>query len=182
MIIPLLSNLPRLLLVTGILLLVAPMGPALAAAQSTLTLQEGDTVRFRPRDGDRRIEGQVVETTHDALHIYVDGEVREVASFDMRELEVRSGTQRMTGKGALIGLAAGMTVGILVASSTENEWPVDARGIAFAVGVPLLAVTGTLVGALVGTLHRTDRWITVAPVMGTAAGGAVSGVAISLSF
>ena len=74
--IPFLPCRPRLLLVIGLVLLAAPMKPPIAVAQSTQALQEGDTVRFLPRDSNRHTQGQVVQTSHDGLRIDVGGEMR----------------------------------------------------------------------------------------------------------
>lgn len=183
--IPFFPCIRRLLHIAGLTLLAAPMGPATAVAQSTQALQAGDTVRFLPRDSNRRIQGQVVQSTYDGLRIDVGGEVREIAEVDMRELELRSGTRRLTKRGAAIGFAAGVALGILSINAEDrdpDEWQIVSASDLAVVLVPLSAVTGALVGALFGTLHHTDRWVTVAPMIGTAAGGTVSGVAISLSF
>lgn len=180
-----LPRIPGLLLVTGLFVLTAPMWPSLVAAQSMQTMravQEGDTVRFLIRDSDRPLEGRVVEATRDGFRVDVDGEVREVEALSLRGLEVRSGTRGTAGKGALIGLAAGTSIGLLIALDADGEGFVSESDLALGIGVPLFALTGTLVGALIGTMNRVDRWVAVTPVIGSAAGATGTGLALTWSF
>jgi hypothetical protein len=74
-------------------------------------------------------------------------------------LEVRRGRHSRAGRGAIIGLIAGVAGGVVLTSaigsdSSSDGWRTDYT----APGMAVFALAGLSVGALVGSGSHTDRW------------------------
>ena len=86
-----------------------------------------------------------------------------VARADVTRLEVSTGRRRHTWRGAGIGALVGVTSGAFVgyASGDDGGWccfTAEAKAVMTGVG---LGGLGAVIGAVVGSLTRSDRWISV---------------------
>jgi len=134
------------------------------AAQNPHPLRVGDRVRLSvvpvagptaEASGPKRLVGSLMRLTADSAAVYDDerAETVAVALDAVRGIEISHGRHGHGGRGALIGLAAGLAGGVASESSGG-----DYKGLA--VGALGLggALVGTGVGALVGSLIRSERW------------------------
>ena len=149
---------------TACLALVLATPPAIAQGEDSAAagpLLEGDRVRFEaPSMGPKRVVGQVLATREDCLRLRLeDGREVEVSLADIRQLEVGRGLRSKTVEGAAIGALTGASVllGALIADRgvcDEDLGGCKAYGTVAVVG----AISGTLLGALIGSQVKTDRW------------------------
>lgn len=121
---------------------------------------------------DARFVGYLDRVFADSVWIRLDAPDGPRLSIDranIRELEISSGRKRNAGKGALFGSGIGLGVGILAAASagdctmgTSRYWfdPCDGQE-----GVLILGsvAAGAALGALIGSLITTERWVAVPP-------------------
>lgn len=146
---------------------------------SQVTLE--NRMRVTTKNGEKLI-GQVKGYDADSLTILTDSKEQSIAYTDMARLHRSLGVRSHVLKGTLIGLGAGMIVGISGASNIEcNNESCVGEAIA-ATGIFLLGSGGgTLLGALVGVANRTERWkrvdipdqsaVSITPVIGVHPGG-----------
>ncbi len=148
---------------TACLVLVLATPPAIALGEDPAagTLLEGDRVRLEaPSMGPTRVVGQVLAAREDGLRLTLaDGREVQVSPVDIRQLEVARGLRSRTVEGAAIGALAGATVllGALIADRgvcDEDLGGCEAYGTFAVIG----AASGTLLGALIGSQVKTDRW------------------------
>ncbi|MDH3497541.1 MAG: hypothetical protein OER21_12335 [Gemmatimonadota bacterium] len=111
-----------------------------------------------------RFVGTLADLRADAVVLDVDPHDRRVVPFGtLRELEVSRGRQSRTGRGALIGLAAGAAAGVTTVLALCAGGECESSGGNFTGFGALVvgaagALAGTGIGALVGALIRTERW------------------------
>lgn len=144
------------------------LAPPLAAEQAT-TLDPGSRVRLSWTGGrGTRLTGAVQMTDEKVLWIVTDDqEVVRVPREQVTRLEIASGRKGHAGKGFLTGALAGALMGgLLMAGSSEPLFcfgsgcgpPTTREKLAF-VGFTTLASGG--IGAGIGALIRSDRWLEV---------------------
>jgi len=143
------------------LALATPPAIALGEDGAAGPLLEGDRVRLEaPSMGPKRVVGQVLATREDRLRLRLeDGREAEVTLADIRRLEVARGLRSETVEGAAIGALAGAAVllGVLIADRgvcDEDLGGCRAYGTVAWIG----AIPGTLLGAVIGSQVKTDRW------------------------
>lgn len=141
-------------LVLGAGLLLAPD----AMAQSSPLVTPGERVRLETSDA-RRLEGTVEDARMDGITLIRDGERLEVAIAGLRRAWVRERSTR-TGAviGGVVGLAAGITYGLLITQPESSPCDADnctRAGVTAASGA-IGAVLGAGTGALIGSL--IPRW------------------------
>lgn len=88
------------------------------------------------------------------------GGVVEVPRDLVTSVEVSAGTERHTGRGALLGVALGAGAGAML-GAMSFEGPdlfFDSRAEAAAGGAVAIGAIGLLVGGVAGFLARTDTW------------------------
>lgn len=156
--------------------------PAGLNAQDAAVLVEGDRVRVYSSESGQACTGDVVARDSESLTVdcwqpamrkweLIDFSIESVSS-----LEVQRGTQSNVGKGALLGGLIGGGFGLMVGlAAAANDCDVNAWRWNWndcwlpggAEMVPLSTATFGLIGAgagaLIGTLSRSDRWVTIAP-------------------
>jgi hypothetical protein len=155
--------------------------PAHAAAQAGAVVGEGERVRISATDsGDRQCVGEVVAHSSDTLTVTCwqpmarEWEVLDFPVSSINSLEVNRGSRSNAGKGALlgglIGGGFGLAAGIAAASYDCTADPWNWSGCSYWGGaeiIPLSTITfgliGAGVGALIGTLSRTDDWEPIPP-------------------
>jgi hypothetical protein len=145
------------------LILVLWAAPLLAQTARRATL--GDRVRVNAPDaGYRRLTGQVIATTPDALQLRLDGGT-EVAV--MREhidkMFLSLNTRRNTTRGAVIGAMIGGVAAFLYGPKqiTANQQP--GSGKVPTINIVTAAVGGAGAGALMGYYTRSDLWVALSP-------------------
>ena len=154
----------RLLTTTLALLLSMPPAFVMADDASTTPPVEGDRIRLNaPGVGDLPIIGRLLAADQSALAVTRDdGSVVNVPRSAIQELEIARGRRSHAKKGAIIGAAAG--AGLLLASYavSDDDCDSDARcGIYPVVLGAAFAAIGGLVGAGIGKMFKTDRWVKV---------------------
>ncbi len=155
----------RLLPTSLVLLLSMPCLPVLADEASSAPLAEGDRVRVRASGAaDRAIVGRLLRADQGALAVTRDdGSVVDVPRSAIQALETLRGRRSQANKGAAIGAGAGAGV-VLAQTAAEGGCDPDRGGCAVNVAAGLVyAALGALVGAGIGSMVRTDRWVKVDP-------------------
>jgi len=186
-----------------------PIVAALLLSATSLSAQEsvprpGDRVRVTVacpdrgrattpgREGRCRTEGVLADATADSLELSADGTSHRYGLDAVRALEVRDGTRSHWLIGAGGGLVAG-TLGMVAVlnsggstASCDRSANQDALSSGECLGLYALGGAGGAgIGALVGSLIRTDRWrpvplerLSLGPRPWSAGGGV--GLAVSL--
>lgn len=122
---------------------------------------EGDRVRLEaPSLGPKRVVGQVLATREDGLRLRLeDGREVEVTVADIRQLEVARGLRSKTAEGAAIGALTGAAVLLGALIADRGVCDEDLGGCkAYRTVAVIGAIPGTLLGALIGSQIKTDRW------------------------
>jgi hypothetical protein len=116
----------------------------------------GEYVRFTLSDpADQRFEGEVVGIRNEQLTVGIKGGGPvQVPLEAVTSLAVKTGTKRNLGRGAAIGLGAGVVFFVGVAATEEGNASGDIVALAFGV----IAGSGALIGALIGLSVETDQW------------------------
>lgn len=158
-------SLPTTILV---LLLSMPSAPVMANDAFSEPPVEGDRIRLNASGmGDRPIIGRLLSADQSAIAVTRDdGRVVDVPRSAIQDLEIARGRRSHAKAGAVIGGAAG--VGVLLAgyavSPSEGDCDSDPRcGLYPVVLGAAFAAIGGLVGAGIGKLVKTDRWVKVDP-------------------
>jgi len=151
----------RLLTTSLVLLLSMPPAFMLADEAPSGPPAEGDRIRLKaPGVADRTIIGRLLRADQSALAVTRDdGSVVDVPRSAIQELEVVRGRRSHAKTGAAIGAAA--MVGVVLATPCDSSVsPCDAYSAVYAVFFGLL---GAAVGAGIGKMIKTDRWVKVDP-------------------
>lgn len=152
---------------TGFAILLGVFCLALATPTHAQTLKLGDRVRVTAPILGRPIIGRLAQADDSLLTIVTSEPTRmapaEQLTIDretVTRIEQSSGLNAKTGKyalvGALLGVAAGVTLGYLAAMGAESPGPLYTLPIVYGVG-------GTILGAAVGNASSGERWTEVAP-------------------
>jgi hypothetical protein len=135
-----------------------------------------------------RYTGSLIAFSADSLLLDVGAAQHSFARSSVLRLEASRGMRPATGRAALTGAVAGglllgvvSAVGIAAEDNSCESWSLDiiSPGEAFVAGLGLGALTGGLLGALIESQSRTERWVevpigegtTVTPSIGPAGGG-----------
>jgi hypothetical protein len=127
----------------------------LPRATLRLTLRSADAPQAPP--GARRVKGRLLRSTRDSLWVDALGGPGSACGFsegDLNRIELVAGTHSHGGKGALLGLAGGVTLGLIgtaVIGSAETDNVLPAWGF----------LVGPFLGAVVGRLIRSDNLVPV---------------------
>jgi hypothetical protein len=119
--------------------------------EEDIPVEPGARVRVTaPAEGLRRYVGEYVAGDRDAVYVRGEAGVAPLAIplTSVTLLELRTGEKRRRLLGTSVGLAAGAAVGAAFGVFNEDR----------ALSVMVLAVPGTFVGFLVGSVLKTDRW------------------------
>jgi hypothetical protein len=149
-----------------ILALVLVMGNACASARSRPFVElpdhvkAGDTVRLTEVTGST-VTGRLEGLTPASATVLADGGRREVPATQIARLERRG---RNVGRGTLIGLAAGIGLGIVAFNSVDSSNPHDLMAPAAAADGALVSVVlGTGLGAVGGALVKSFKTVYLTP-------------------
>jgi len=129
--------------------------PGTVIADSPEAPVPGIRVRITaPHLSSRPLIGTLTALEGDALSLSLEGrpEPITVPRTAVTKWEVSQGRQSHAGRGALWGLLAGAAAGVALAAAD------DADGGWYAVAGAFCGGAGAGVGALVGSLHKTERW------------------------
>lgn len=132
------------------------------------SLAVGQRVRVTtPAIPDRRLTGTVVAMGDEALTLQGDeGPPVEVVLADVTSLSIQAGRRTRAKEGMLMGLGLGLGSFIVIDAAeggcsgggSGGLTPVSCES-ARALGLVVLTGGGLLVGTLVGSAFRTDRWV-----------------------
>jgi hypothetical protein len=130
-------------------------------AQATVFVSEGSRVKIFPSvEGAEPVIGTVVDVALDTLIVLSEREeVLAYRSSDLWKIEVSEGEKKKTFLGLWAGAGVGLATGLLICAADEancETW--SGTGDATAAVVLLTTVLGGGVGALVGSLIKTERW------------------------
>lgn len=159
----------------SLLLIVAFASPLLAQSDRVVTL--GDRVRIvAPETGYRKLVGDVVATTPDALSLKVDGSVGEfeVARDDILTISRSVGHTRNTLRGIRVGLPAGAFAGIFFGPKQK-----PGEGSAVPRNALVGGVAGVIGGAIIGSFVRSDEWV---PILAQPKSSGPLGAGLSIRF
>ena len=161
--------------------------PATLAAQQR-TVAETQTVRLKLQNGEPAFRAVITTLRPGQWTVQLaDFSQRDVLTDSILSVEVLE-MHRRTGRGALIGGAAGAAIGIAVWVATEDAECDDAGELCDAIAEdvfdhirPAFAVlstgTGILAGALIGSLVKSERWVPASmPGTGSPRDGASLGI------
>jgi hypothetical protein len=131
---------------------------ATASADGPVTI--GDRVRVTaPSVSARPIHGAVGRVGEDMLIVVSqrDGRRIEVPRSRIVRLEVARGTRPCFARCALLGVGAGVALGVLLSNppSSATQFSIDGGALASSIAV------GAALGTLAGLVWRTDKWTTV---------------------
>lgn len=131
-------------------------GPSPLEGQELLT--PGSTVRLTVADSVRPFTGVLLFVTDDAMGLSLpDGQMLGIDPRSVTEAEVQVTRQRSP-LGILIGGGIGLATGLLVVAASGDECGNDLSSLCdLSAGAVL--VGGTAVGALVGNLIASTRWV-----------------------
>lgn len=158
-------NAARFLTLTGLALASGATSPSQAAAQGVVV---GQQVRVTAPSLDlRKATGEV--TAADAAALTVRGARAEwtVPRTALTRLEAADGTRGHWVKGLLIGAGAGLVVGLVATDGfdTGAGGQCSGSGDIYAdlclAGIAAITVGSAAVGAVIGALVRTTRWVDV---------------------
>jgi hypothetical protein len=137
--------------------------PLVAQTERRATL--GDRVRLNAPDaGYRRLTGQVIATTPDALQLRLDGGTEvAVMRAHIDEMFLSLSTRRNTTRGAVIGAIVGGVGALLYGPKQVTPTQPAGTGKVPTINIVTAVVGGAGVGALMGYYTRTDRWVALSP-------------------
>lgn len=156
----------RLSVLVFLLLLI--FSPMLARAQQQTDIKEGDRIRLDvPSMQKRPIVGTIGEISDYGLVLHGADSTYFIPHSSIHTLSVSTGKRRNIGKGAIIGLLGGASIGGIVGLMSYEECNEEGlmacflhpenEGQAFALGAIVGFIPGTLIGAAIGSA-KTDRW------------------------
>ena len=126
-------------------------------------VDSGAVLRVTTRDG-ALVKGAVVGWSAVSVTLAIrEGNATNPSSFrlaDIRKVEVRS-VSRRTWRGALIGLTAGVVVGLVgttYACSTFTGPGENYCGLGYVVSTPILGAMGAVAGAGIGAMMHRESW------------------------
>jgi hypothetical protein len=145
---------------TGVILCTIVSISSTSEAQSIAT-----GTRVRILSGDSLTAGHVVQSTPDSIVVGRDGGGHLALSWnDVDRTDYSAGTRGNAGRGALVGagLMSLFAIGSVAFEGTDDdesafrgdEWGAEILIIV----LPLFAAVGAGVGAIVGSMIRTERW------------------------
>ena len=143
------------------LLLVSALVPptALMAQDSTILAPQA---RVRVTTDAGRFVGRWLGRTGDSLSIAgARDQPMDFAAASVRNLEVSAGRKRQTGSGAVIGLASGLVGGLVTAAMLCNDGCGELHGFVLVALAGLGAGGGLIIGAIIGSQVRSERWESV---------------------
>lgn len=104
--------------------------------------------------------GTLTSWRQDSLDLGIDGGWhRTIPLPDLVAIEISRGSKSNTGKGALIGGIAGAVIGVASSIAVAIADPVEGAGFGeYAVYSLGVTAAGAGIGALIGSLARSERW------------------------
>lgn len=152
-------------------------GPALAQVTASFP-RPGERIRITiPSRGMTPLSGTLIAVRADSLLLDTGAEKLSVPRSLVARLEVSRGKRSQGGRGALIGLAGGLTLGGIIGYAACNATTSPASCFEsqegsqyyFLVTWAISGAAGALLGAVIGGRVRGERW-QVVPLVGAALG------------
>src|SRR5437773_2749266 len=133
------------------------------ASQERPVLKSGDRVRIiAPSVSRAPFVGTLVTLRTDSLVVQDGANVWRLSLASLTRLDISQGLTSHAGRGAGIGLLVGAGVGAVIGSGCDlTVVPVSSEAGCIAVGVALVGGAGALLGAVIGSHTRTERWAAV---------------------
>jgi hypothetical protein len=155
---------------TAMLLVILFVAQSLPLAGQARTVAEGDRVRVTLRHGAaaRRLVGRITAVGRDTLFLNAEGQTAPMAipKATIEKLEISTGQHGNAGRGALIGLGVGAIGGGIVGAAdashcnNSQSFCLFSSGGEMAIVATVFGAIGTVLGAVVGAISRSDRWET----------------------
>jgi hypothetical protein len=139
-----------------------------AAAQTPVG--QGSRVRVVQRSsGAAVVTGSLARLTGDSLVVNVGDSPRTFVVDQAHELQVSRGKKGRTGRGLLLGLLGGATLGAIIGAATSNESDcgaadylcLDTPAFGALSGGLLGGLLGTAAGGIIGSQMKSERWQSV---------------------
>ena len=148
---------------TLVLMAFAVLPVARIASQQAPRLKPGDRIRAHaPSASPGPLVGTVVAFQADSLMVQGDTKSWRLSLASLTRLDISQGRRSHAGLGAGIGLLVGAGVGAVIGSGCDlTVVPVSSEAGCIAVGVALVGGAGALLGAVIGSHTRTERWAEV---------------------
>ena len=145
----------------------------LQAQQGAAALTPGRRVRIHQQGGQPLVGAFVTADSTTLSIVTAPKDTVHLRQSAVTGVDLSLGTKSHAGKGALIGLGAGMLVGAIAGAasscSVDAEVPPAACAVA---GALVFGALGTGVGALFGAMTQTEQWQPTAwPTLGFRPGG-----------
>jgi len=148
-----------------LILFLCTLGPAIAQIRG---IKKGDTIKVQLKGNDeKQIVGRLESLTDTQLFIADIGylpDYKVITLGQIDKLEVLKEV-RNTGRGALIGAGTGgLTFGVIFLASYKpcgpDEWCIFdySKGELFLMGTGFGIFTGGVIGALIGTFSKREKW------------------------
>jgi len=132
-----------------------------AADEAGIKVNSRVRVRLRAFPG-RQLEGTVVKANASTFWLSVDGQSPvAVPLASLKGLDVVGGQRRNAGKGAILGLLIGGSLGVLAGASEEDDPPgimSFSKEDRMALAGVSLGLAGLAIGTVVGALTKSDVW------------------------
>jgi hypothetical protein len=169
---------------------------AFVEAETRVRVRAGEVGPYAGSPGtlDSRLVGHLEGTSGDSLWIRVGSTDGPLVSFDranIQQLQISDGRKRNTGKGALWGAGVGLGLGVLAVAALDDCTMGYGRfWFDFCEGEEDVLILGSIaagaaLGAVVGFLIKSARWVTVPPAsvtLGRDRGGVTLGFQMQLGF
>ena len=127
------------------------------------TVSAGERVRATIEEQSGKLTGTLEEWGSDTLYVVPDGasqdvRARAISLSSLSRLEISRGQKSNAGKGALIGGGIGLLLGggmSIIAGSTVDT---EVTSTDYLIFTGLVTVGGAGIGALIGSLIKSERW------------------------
>lgn len=132
----------------------------LRTSSAFMDLQRGDRIRVRLRTEDP-FRARFLAASPETLYFASDKRLRHEGRLDFNSIEGldrRAGSHGHLLAGAVLGLVAGAGIGALISTSEEAG---DTQWVATLIYGMVGAGSGLVVGSVVGSCIRSDRWAPV---------------------
>jgi hypothetical protein len=143
---------------TGLLTVILLLVPAAALAQQAVLLPVGTRVRFTPEDRTQDLViGSVAGRRPDTLLVWT--EQQDTVRVPLRNgwLETSRGVHGHAGKGAIYGFFGGAVAGAALGAALGDPG-FFSKGDIVLLSTLIAAPAGALLGTLIGSAIRTERW------------------------
>ncbi|HEY6852630.1 MAG TPA: hypothetical protein VI139_00170 [Gemmatimonadales bacterium] len=133
--------------------------PSRMPVQDTTPLAAGQRVRvMAPAVSPTPIVGAFARLAGDTLVVETPASAWRIPRGSVTRIDASRGMQSHTGQGALIGGVLGAGVTALALGNSSLCADLEAQGTCAAIGAGAGGLAGLLLGAAIGSYHKSERW------------------------